>query len=320
MMTSFEVSVPYRCPFEYGPVPPLMAFRRFGLASGIKPLRNLSKFTVKVWCRRFHFPLRGSFGLHLDGQVKRINVSSHNSHFETVLAWPLGSYEPAVGAIIDMLLPQQGTFFDIGANWGYYSLFVAAREGFAGDIHAFEPYPPTVRDFEEVVRQAGFSDRIHLHRKALSDREGEAIMNVPHRVRAAEARLTNDEAGTSVPVCRLDSMDLPAPDFIKLDVESHEARFFSGAEGVLTRSKPVVIFENWAPPQDPERNIRALKLLEAMGFRLFAPELVSVDRNTDTRLRLTEVDSNTRKEFQNVVDICAVHRDRMGILSSSLQN
>ena len=315
-MTSYEVSVPYRCPFEYGPVPPLMAFRRFGLASGIKPLRNLSKFLVKVWCRGLRFPLRGSFDFHLDGQVKRITVSSHNSHFETIFAWPLGSYEPTVCALIDMLLPQQGTFFDIGANWGYYSLFVAAREGFSGDIYAFEPYPPTVRDFEEVIRQAGLSDRIHFHSEALSDHEGEATMIVPQRVKMAQAQLADVGGGLSVRTCRLDVMTLPKPDLVKLDVETHEAAVLSGARDTLSRAKPAIIMENWVTADRPVQYRLPLQILESLGYLIFVPRLEVMDSAGSRLIRMTEVDISTRADFPDVVDVCAIHKDRTDILEN----
>lgn len=316
-MASFEVSVPHRGPFQYGPVSPIMAFRRFGLASGVKPIRNLSKFMVKVWCRWLGFPLRGSFGLQLDGQVTRINVSSHNSHFETVLAWPLGSYEPAVGALIDRFLPDDGTFYDIGANWGYYALYAASRPGYNGQVHAFEPYPPTAADLEAVLAQVGLGNMIVAHNMALSNRTGEARMVVPQRVKAAQASIREHrEDGLAVPTAPLDGLGLPNPDMIKLDVEGHEAMVLEGARDTLRRSKPVIVFENWVHPARMDKTLAPVRLLEELGFRIYAPLYDASPSGADGRLRLHEISSKTRADFPEIVDVCAIHPDRLDAMKA----
>src|SRR5262245_38215202 len=48
-------------------------------------------------------------------------------------------YEPELMHLLDLLVPDDGTFLDVGAHWGYFSAFLGSRPGFNGVIHAFDP-------------------------------------------------------------------------------------------------------------------------------------------------------------------------------------
>ena len=50
-------------------------------------------------------------------------------------------YEPETSALLDRLVGDDGVFFDVGANWGGYSVLIAARPTFHGTVHTFEPFP-----------------------------------------------------------------------------------------------------------------------------------------------------------------------------------
>lgn len=72
------------------------------------------------------------------------------------------------------------TFFDIGANFGLYSVLLS-DEAPLSEFHAFEPLPRNADQFGANLYLNGLDDRITLHRCALSDTGGEVELYVdPH--------------------------------------------------------------------------------------------------------------------------------------------
>jgi FkbM family methyltransferase len=313
----FEIEATPRNAFCFGDVQLVARFRRFALRTRIKPLRNLSKFLMKIWCRLLRLPLRGTFGLEYSGTTLWINVETPNSAFETVLTWPHGSYEPVVRVLVDRLLSDDGAFYDIGANWGYYALFVASRPGFKGQVHAFEPYPPTAEDFAMVLAQTPFADRITLYGVALSDREGLANMTLPHRVKRAQAEISMGKEGVEVPTRPLDMLGLPGPQVIKLDVEGHEANVLAGAQETLEKYRPAIVFENWAAPDDIEKTEAPIRLLESLGYRIYAPAFAPIRGNGKGQLMFTRVNAENRADFPDVDDLCALYPEHIDRLLAS---
>jgi len=52
-----------------------------------------------------------------------------------------GKYEPQETLILKRLLGCRGTFIDVGANWGYFTLIASACVGPGGKVLALEPDP-----------------------------------------------------------------------------------------------------------------------------------------------------------------------------------
>ena len=65
--------------------------------------------------------------------------------------------EAAMGHATYERLPEDGVFYDIGSNWGWFTMHVASRPGFRGKIHAFEPFASSYADLCDLVRQAGLA-------------------------------------------------------------------------------------------------------------------------------------------------------------------
>jgi FkbM family methyltransferase len=177
-----------------------------------------------------------------------------------------GGYERLVSLAIERLLPADGVMADVGSNWGYFPLLVASDSEFAGEIHAFEPIPSTYADLVEVVRQAGISEWVKTYDSALGDRTGSARMSLPHHSGLAKI---DSGGGTEVALQRLDDFDWEKLDLVKVDVEGFESAVFRGAEQILGRCRPWVIFENGVG--EGEENLEPLRILEGFGYVLFEP-------------------------------------------------
>ena len=173
----------------------------------------------------------------------------------------LARLEPGVLLVdhIDPAAPPDGVFFDVGSNWGYFSLLLAARPGFTGRIHAFEPWPTTYADLDSVVSQAGLRNVITTHRLALGACEGQVSMRCGrHSGLAQIAEAASTEQLQTVQQVTLDGLDLPAPDLMKLDVEGAEAAIVEGGRELIQRSRPIIVFEH--TPGETRRKIRALQV------------------------------------------------------------
>ncbi|WP_170156856.1 FkbM family methyltransferase [Roseimicrobium gellanilyticum] len=215
-------------------------------------------------------PALGLFDYLPGGKPIEIQFDARNTQFHAVYLPKFAEgYEPETSVLLDAFLRESGVFWDIGSNWGYFPLYACARPEFTGEIHAFEPTPSSFRDLASVVKQAGLSERVHCHQLALGDVNGTSCMAVPDGVHSGLASLDANASGERVKVMTADSMDLPDPSVIKLDVEGHEAAVLRGAQKVLNRAKPVIIMENWAA--DSVSSLEPLRLLESLGYHLYQP-------------------------------------------------
>ena len=200
-----------------------------------------------------------------------IGFNARNTQFGALyLPQSLPLYEPETSALLDRLITDRDVFFDIGANWGWYSLLIASRPAFNGAVHAFEPYPPTFSDLCATVRAARLDDRIRCHDLALSDRSGEAGMAFSDGVQSGLARL-GEAGGKTVRLARLDDLDLPSPSVIKIDAEDHEFEVLVGAAGVIEKARPFIVFENWRHEDRPRLTLDPIEFLVARAYRFFSP-------------------------------------------------
>jgi FkbM family methyltransferase len=267
-------------PFEVESLPLLAAtfvraYRRY-------PRRTLATALSKRAFRLLYKTLRsagvGGRGRALyrrGGQVRPFGFNARNSQFESIyMPHYAGAYEPETLALLDALVGAQDVFYDIGSNWGHYTLHVASRPGFAGRIHAFEPFPSSFKDLEETVRQAGLQDMVVCHNFALSNARAERAMTMPDGIRSGLAALSSAPGGVPVATFRLDDLSLPPPAVMKVDVEGHEARVFEGGRKLLAAAAPLIVFESQASYENPAEVVKPLNVLEALGYVFFVPTLL----------------------------------------------
>src|SRR4051794_8745326 len=116
------------------PAPPAWA----ALAAPVVRRLPMAKYRAMNWLARrpaapFVARLPGSArGLRFECDLR--NVLAREVFFT-------GRYEPQETALVPRLLGPGGTFVDVGAHWGYFSLLAAGRIGPAGRIVAVEADP-----------------------------------------------------------------------------------------------------------------------------------------------------------------------------------
>lgn len=151
--------------------------------------------------------------------------------------------------------------FDIGANFGLYTLTFAAAVGPAGHVYSFEPLPGPRAVLDRTVRWLGV-DNVTVSDQALGDRRGTAEISLPirHGLPVHGRAFITDEAeglGPNVefaaerrqPVV-LSTLDtvvraagLDRVDLVKVDVEGYEPMVLDGAEWTLATYHPTLLLE-----------------------------------------------------------------------------
>ncbi|HUS31299.1 MAG TPA: FkbM family methyltransferase, partial [Kofleriaceae bacterium] len=173
------------------------------------------------------------------------------------------------------------TFYDIGANVGFFSLLAAGIVGDSGSVYAFEPEPVTCDSIAKSAKVNGYS-RLHAVQCALSDHEGEADFycardgTANSLVTEAPGREKRYERKVTTRVTRLDNLvaegtiDPRGLSLIKVDVEGAEARTVRGMrESLVAADYPAI----WCEVRGPKGSTRApntypavLSVLKDMGY------------------------------------------------------
>jgi len=154
--------------------------------------------------------------------------------------------------IMSRLVTRGDVVVDLGANWGSYTWNLLRLVGPSGHVHAIEPNPAMVRSLRAI---GGGRPSLTLHAVAVSDRPGEAELNIPVVAGSTITELASLAVApdrTAVPherrTVRLATLDSLLPPesrvtFIKCDVEGHEAAVLRGASATLTRWHPALFVE-----------------------------------------------------------------------------
>lgn len=203
---------------------------------------------------RIHHLLKGWLAPPLDGEMEvtrsglrlRLNPADH-VHSDVFWLGTKDLWEVELGL---RLLPRGGVFLDIGSNFGWYSLKLAREVGPNGEVHAFEPYPPTQERLKANIALNQLEGIIRPVPLALSDRPGQAPLVFREGNTGAtriETGGATGDPGQSVAISTLDEYasgaDLRRIDLIKIDVEGNEPRVLRGGMQALSKFRPPLLVE-----------------------------------------------------------------------------
>ena len=136
-----------------------------------------------------------------------------------------------------------GTVVDVGANIGNHTVFFGVVMG-AQRVLSFEPGAWAHSQAAFNIALNGLSDRVVLHKLALSDHDGTGRMTFWAKGNHGTLWLSDDPDGEEVKVVRGDPlMPESRVTLIKIDVERHEHEVIEGLKGTIARDRPVICVE-----------------------------------------------------------------------------
>jgi protein O-GlcNAc transferase len=169
-------------------------------------------------------------------------------------------------AFVRRLLKPGMRAIDAGASYGLYTLAMAGGVGRSGQVWAFEPMPGSA-DFLERTLKLNGAAQVELVREALSDGRGKVSF-----AGGGEAELAAVVAAGAAEV-KATSLDGCAAlrggggiDFLKIDVEGHEAQVVQGGRALLGEHSPLIMFEVVAAGH---ADLRVLEPLRELGYSFY---------------------------------------------------
>lgn len=152
----------------------------------------------------------------------------------------LGSYELQKRRLFESIVPTGAVVFDIGAHAGFYTLLASVLVGPRGAVVAFEPQSHNMRYLREHLRLNAISN-VQVIQAAVTDSDGVACFQ--EGANTSTGHLA-PEGQLRVRTVTLDGLvstyQVPAPDFLKIDVEGAEMLVLKGARSLLTTTRPTL--------------------------------------------------------------------------------
>ncbi len=137
---------------------------------------------------------------------------------------------------------------DIGANYGVYTLPLAAKVGSKGHVWAFEPTSSTAEFLSQGIKANAF-ENVTLLQKAVSSRSGSAQLSLQHNSELNSILHDQDSAAKSETVSLvtldecMDQFRWRDIDLIKIDAEGEENNILKGGHRFFSELTPLVQFE-----------------------------------------------------------------------------
>jgi FkbM family methyltransferase len=208
-----------------------------------------------------------------------------------------GVYEPCTAVALDQLLRPGGTFIDVGANVGLFTLIASRWVGPAGRVVSLEP---STREFQRLLAHVelnGLTNVLALQ-LAAGAAPGRAQLHVaedryPGLNTLAPAFMYSGvaEAGVeTVTVATLDDVlsahGIRGVTAIKIDVEGLEPEVVAGARRTIASDNPAIVIEVGGEALDPahERRRGMERMLEEAGY-----EFAAIDGRTASIYRVDDL-------------------------------
>lgn len=255
-----------------------------------------------------HIKLPPSGRISLSVEGKKLKLETNQTNYLTQLIYWNGYRNFEYTEIFLKLIKQVDSFFDIGANIGYYSL-LAARVKPEIKIVAFEPAIGPLHFLQKNVELNQFTN-IEIAPVALSDQNGEITFyevesekylylkyNLAGEGNAGSKTTERNFVKNIVPTTTLDEYlaanKVKNIDLIKIDTEGTEHLILEYSKKVLTEMKPIIICETLFGKIEGELDI----IMKSYGYEFY----------NHVGKGLQKVESIKRKEDNDVLNCFFVH-------------
>jgi len=186
----------------------------------------------------------------LKGKRFYLNLTSEKYYW-------LGTYEPELINELGQAVKRSTIVYDIGANIGYLTVFIASRITDHGLVYAFEALPENLQRLNSNLVLNHLLDKVQVVPLAIIDAqksvrffrgpsgstgkvEGSAGRNYLNASQSIEIH------GTSLDEFIFGDGN-PAPMVVKMDIEGGEVLAFKGMQRMLLEIRPVIFLEIHGP-------------------------------------------------------------------------
>jgi len=163
-----------------------------------------------------------------------------------------GYYQDDVLVALLNLIKKDDVFWDVGANYGYMSVFVEKACSLAIKIHAFEPNPTVVQILKTNLDVNACSNT-EVHEIGLSEHACEIPLyrawdnswNATIIPRYGECMTDHSMAPTTITCRPIDELvqTIQPPNVIKIDVEGAEHLVLRGGMKYIRSMRPILLLE-----------------------------------------------------------------------------
>lgn len=231
---------------------------------------------VKPFLKRHFFP---------EGTVSKIRLgplSGSRILISEDMGWEVlgGRWEPYLQKVYIKTIKSGTVCYDLGANTGIHTLLFSKLVGKVGKVIAFEPHPRNCVHLHNLLELNNVSN-VEVVEAAVSDTNSEVVFFEGKHKKQGSLVGIGCETGDIIRVNartidNLVAEGLPAPDFLKIDIEGAESRALEGARQTLSSHRPTMVIELHTPAED----IEVGKILLDLGYVAYR-----VFRNEDDRRR-----------------------------------
>jgi len=205
------------------------------------------------------------------GFIMRLNLANK----EHLHMWLYGTHDERYEiSMVEKLVREGDICWDIGANIGFYTLFLSKLAGPSGRVFSIEP---AERTFQHLVENISLNNvnNVKTLKLGIGDSDKEAVLycNNPEFGEGTASLKFQDgnSSEESVTIASIDNLItkevMSKPDFIKIDVEGFQCEVFKGGVNYFTQYAPLILAE--LKEKDREEMVIAEKLIRDMGFDIF---------------------------------------------------
>ncbi len=154
-----------------------------------------------------------------------------------------------------------------GANIGAHTVELSRLAGRDGEVHAFEPQRIV---FQALCANLALNQCTNVFARQSAVGENVGSISVPPldpsvRYNFGGVSLRGVIHGETVPLVTLDSLDLPACQLLKVDVEGMEVEVLKGSEQLIQTHRPIMYLEN----DREERSEELLRIVDRLDYKAY---------------------------------------------------
>jgi FkbM family methyltransferase len=201
-----------------------------------------------------HEHLRHLFGVCPDVpiEVKRHGLNwilNPADYTDSSLFW-LDSRDDEDMRCVQQLVTPGAVICDIGANYGYYSLSLAAALKRRCHIYSIEPDPDNYKRLCDHISLNNMNEIVEAYSVGVSDRSETVSMHRP-KANSGHSAVNPNGKNKGINLGKLDDFfnehQIEQCDLLFLDVEGYEERALCGAKSTISRCRPIIFVELFPP-------------------------------------------------------------------------